>query len=453
MNVQKHTPPMLTESHRRPSTSAIIKDTWPIFIGMSSAMLTGWVDTVVASRLSVAAIAAVGICSFVFFFLFSFANGFATAFQRAVAASGTDYPERAGRQIMTTALLLAIGTSLVLAFGLWAVLDPVFQRIAPDAETTQLCKDFMSALLAGLPFYYVNTLMRGYLSARNKQKVFMRNNIVIQVANIILSIGLGLGMFGFPNLGVFGIGVATSCSYFIGTMLYVPTLANVYRPIPSTLRRVHPVSAPQLVRTAFVAGASLNLYALGWVVSFWIVGLGGQDNVAAYQIVAQLTLPAIYLANSFGVTAINFASIANVKILGSAAIDDALKVVRVSAIITLLYGVAATAVAPTVVDWLTNGTLAGPDYVTYVRLSVLILCIYTSGVVLVNTIQGFGKFAVAFAITVSSQWLIFLPLVWFSMSQLGIGLYGVFGAELAYRIAVCVLGFLVLSRLRRRSHN
>jgi Na+-driven multidrug efflux pump len=295
--------------------------------------------------------------------------------------------------------------------------------------------------------------MRGYLSARNKQKIFMRNNIVIQVANIILSIGLGLGMFGFPNLGVFGIGVATSCSYFIGTMLYVPILANVYRPLPSALRRVHPVSAPQLVRTAFVAGASLNLYALGWVVSFWIVGLGGQDNVAAYQIVAQLTLPAIYLANSFGATAINFASIANVKILGSAAIDDGLKVVRVSAIITLLYGVAATAVAPTVVDWLTNGTLAGPDYVTYVRLSVLILCIYTSGVVLVNTIQGFGKFSVAFAITVSSQWLIFLPLVWFSMSQLGIGLYGVFGAELAYRIAVCVLGFLVLSRLRRRFHN
>lgn len=415
---------------------SILYTTVPIFIGMSSSMLTSFVDTAISSRMNVSSIAAVGICSFVFFFLFSFANGFSTAIQRATVVEHAKDRETSGTSSLITGILLSVIVSIILCCFSFLNLNDFFNIIAPDSETAALCAEYMKPLIYSLPFFYLNTSFRGYLNASNRSGIYMRNNLIIQIVNVAAAVPLAFGYLGLPELGIAGIGYGTMIAYIAGTASYVISLVAIHRESRLRLAKPRADQSASLVKSALIAGAGLNLYALGWVISFWIVGRLGTDSVAVYQIIAQLTLFPIYVANSFGATAVNLVGVAIEGGFSRKAYSDGIRVSLMAGLITTIYCLLVAFFSKEILTYTTQGRISEYSYLLTIFLSLVILPLYTIGVVATNVIQGCNLFLRAFLVTSSTQWLLFLPLAWFFTESIGLGLLGVVLAEFIYRSAV-----------------
>lgn len=401
-------------------------------------MITSWVDTAIASRLSISAIAAVGISSFFFFFLFSFANGFSIAIQRSTVVEHVQNGNRAGTKSLVTGLSLSVIVSAIFAAAVFPELNAIFHAISPDRETALLAETYMKPLVYSLPFFYINTAFRGYLNASELSGVYMRNNLTIQIVNIVVSIPLSFGYFRLPQLGIAGIGYGTMIAYIVGTISYITSLIIINRNERLVFCKPKLEEMIVLTKASFIAGAGLNLYALGWVISFWIVGHLGQVSVAVYQIIAQVTLFPIYIANSFGTTVVNLVSTALAERNFAKAYSDGIRVPVVAGLITFLYALPLAFLSRWLLLLVSDGGISAP-YFTYILAgSVLILPIYTIGVVMSNAVQATDRFGRAFVVAFSSQWLVFLPLSWALVIYMGYGLLGILISEFAYRSMVVI---------------
>ncbi|MEG9883992.1 MAG: MATE family efflux transporter [Hyphomicrobiales bacterium] len=143
----------------------IVRRALPVFIGMSSVMLTSWADTVIASWLGVSVIAAIGISRFVFYFMFSFANGFSISVQSSVAAA--DESNQDASLFAGLTIGLSFAATLVV---LMLVINPFLKGfIAPEPKVAEQAVDYLLPLT--LAFILPFQCHQPGLSYRHRQSV------------------------------------------------------------------------------------------------------------------------------------------------------------------------------------------------------------------------------------------------------------------------------------------
>ena len=70
-------------------------------------------------------------------------------------------------------------------------------------------------------FILINSVVDTALHSYSNSKTPMYLAIVAAVLNVVLDLGLGLGYFGMPNMGVFGVALATVISYGVVAFLHL----------------------------------------------------------------------------------------------------------------------------------------------------------------------------------------------------------------------------------------
>ena len=187
---------------------------------MISQNVLNLVDTAMVGTLGNAALAAVGIGGFVVFMCQAFILGVSTGVQAMASRR-----KGAGR-ISEMAVPLNAGLLLVLIvspFITWIVLvflPDVYPFLNTDPEVIEQGVPYVQVRIFAVVFVGMNFAFRGYWSAIDLTRLYMKTLIIMHSLNILLNYILIFGKLGAPALGVTGAGLATSIATGVGTAIY-----------------------------------------------------------------------------------------------------------------------------------------------------------------------------------------------------------------------------------------
>lgn len=411
----------------------------PIVAGMLSQNLLNLVDTAFVGALGDDALAAVGLGNFANFMATAFITGLAAGVQSVAArrkgearASETAVPLNGG-------VALAVGLGVPLTIVLMVLSPYAFPRLTDDAGVAQLGVPFLQARLVGLVPMGVNFAFRGYWNAVDMSGKYLRTLVVMHVANVVLAWALIFGHLGAPRLGVTGAGIATTLATFIGTAYYVALAwrhareGGFLRAMPDreTVRSMLQVSLP--------SGLQQFLFAAGMTALYWIVGKVGTAELAAANVLTNVTLVAVLPGLGFGLAASTLVS----QALGRRDPDDARRwgwdVATLAAGVIAVLSVAAV-LAP---DLVLSGFLHDPATRALARWPLRLVAIMVPldaiGLVLMNAIVGAGDARRVMVVAAGLQWLVFLPAAYVIGPVMGGGILGIWILQGVYRLAQSAL--------------
>lgn len=214
---------------------------WPIFIETALFMLLGFVDVYVLSRYSdLAASAAqaanqvVSICTLVFTVI---SGASAVLISQALGAGDKERSSRIAALSVVFNLVLGIIMSGVLV----VFCKPFLTAMGATGDILKFANEYL--LIVGA-FIFTQALL-GAVSViiRNHgyTKVTMYVTVVMNIINTFFDVVFVLGLFGFPELGIKGVAIATSFSRIVGIIvLFIflfkkiekPSIFKMLRPFP-----------------------------------------------------------------------------------------------------------------------------------------------------------------------------------------------------------------------------
>lgn len=406
----------------------------PIMGGMASQNVLNLVDAAMVGSLGDAALAASGIGSFANFMSIAVILGLATGVQAMAArrlgegkVDETAVPLNGG---LLLALLLGIPLSLILIY----FTPEIFGVLNDDPEVVALGVGYLQVRLAAMVGVGMNFSFRGYLSAVKLSRFYMQTLLIMHTVNVFLNWVLIYGNLGAPKLGVMGAGLATTISIYLGTTIYFIIAlrksrdAGFFARIPGmdSLKTIMRVSLPSSVQQLF--------FATGMVTLFWIVGQIGTPELAATNVLMTLTLVAILPAIGLGIAGASLVGHA----LGREDAEDAARwgwnVAALAGLVGLGIGIPAIAFhAPLLGVFLKDpATLA--IAVTPLLVTAALISLDAAGMTLFNAHLGAGDSKRVMVISLSCQWLLFLPVAYVVGPVLGGSLLAVWTLNVGYRL-------------------
>ena len=406
----------------------------PIMGGMMSQNVLNLVDIGMVGRLGDNALAATGIGSFTNYLAISFIIGLSAGVQ-ALAARRLGEGRNSETAIpLNGGLLLALMIGLPLCIVLILTTPFAFNFLTGDPAVRELGVPYLQVRIASMIAVGMNFSFRGYWSAIHMTGVYLRTLLIMHAINIFLNWVLIFGNLGAPELGVFGAGLATTISLYIGTALYFFFAIRNARdkgflhgiPSRNTLWQQFRLSLPASLQQLF--------FSAGLVTLVWIVGRIGTAEVAAINILMTFHITAMLPA--FGIALASTTLVGNA--LGREDADDAAAWGWNCATLTFIYGAIMSLVLIPLADpilgvFLTNPQTRELAYLPMV-LWALMISFDTAGMVLMNALIGAGDTRRAMWISLIWQWLFFLPLAFLVGPVLGFGLLGVWIINVVYRV-------------------
>lgn len=410
----------------------------PIMGGMMSQNVLNLVDIGMVGRLGDDALAATGIGSFANYLAIAFIIGLSAGVQ-ALAA------RRLGEgRTSETAIPLNGGLMLALLIGapacvLLILATPfAYGFLTEDPAVRELGIPYLQVRILSMVAVGMNFSFRGYWSAIHMTGVYLRTLLIMHAINIFLHWVLIFGHLGAPALGVFGAGLSTTISLYIGTLLYFYFALRHTRdkgfldrvPSRSTLWQQFRLSLPSSLQQLF--------FAAGLVTLMWIVSRIGTEEVAAINVLMTFHITAILPA--FGIALAATTLVGNA--LGRGDVEDAALWGWNCAFLTFIYGVVMSVLLVPLAEPILAVFLTNPETRDIAHLPMVLWALMigfdTAGMVLMNALIGAGDTRRSMWISLTWQWLFFLPLAWLAGPVLGFGLLGVWVVNSVYRVGQAV---------------
>ncbi|MGB3786593.1 MAG: MATE family efflux transporter [Phormidesmis sp.] len=274
-----------------PEAHAFLKLAIPLAIAQVAQFAVSFVDTIMMGHLSTASLAAGGLASSTFQMSLTVVTGFVMSVGvLAAEAYGADKKHRLtglARQGLWLSFLLTIPFMLLLS-----QMTVVLTLLQQPETVVKLAQQYYSGISLGVLPALGFAMLRGYLSAFSLANVVTGVVAIGTVFNIACNYVLGFGKFGFPRLGLLGLGLGSSLSFWLmfGLFsLYIlrhPEL-NQYRfwrgwkhPNGKILLRLVAVGLPISVTLILELGMFITLA--------FMAGSLGTEVLAAHQISFQI---------------------------------------------------------------------------------------------------------------------------------------------------------------------
>lgn len=405
----------------------------PIIGAMVSQNVLNLVDAAMVGHLGSAAMAAVGISSFLNFLAVALFMGLATGVQTIVARRiGEDRPEEAAIPLngsLLLNLLFALPASIIL-FQLTPWFIPI---IISDPQVVAQAEPYMQMRLAGVIAIACNFCFRGFWSGIKQTHYYMWVLFAMHALNILLNYVLIFGHFGFPAMGVLGAGLGTTISLTLGTICHFLLCLKKGRKYGFMHGLPSMVSIRNIVRLSIPTSLQQFFFAAGFSMLFWIIGNISTDALAAANVLTNLTLVAILPCIAFGMSASTLVS----EALGRDNAEDAYQwACDVSSIAMLSISIIALPLLiipePILSIFLVEEN-ALAIAILPIQLVAIGLPFEALGMVMMSALMGAGATKTTMQISMGMQWLLFLPIAWFLGPVSGFGLTAIWIAQVIYR--------------------
>jgi len=413
----------------------------PITGGMMSQNVLNLVDIGMVGHLGDTALAATGIGGFTNYLAISFIIGLSAGVQALAARrlgeerySETAVPLNGG-------LFLALLIGVPLCAVLFLAIPSAYTFLSDDPAVIEQGVPYLQVRILSMVAVGMNFSFRGYWSAIHMTGVYLRTLLIMHTLNIFLNWVFIFGNLGAPEMGVFGAGLATTISLYIGTGLYFFfALRHAYDkgflhriPSRSVLWQQFKLSLPSSLQQLF--------FSAGLVTLIWIMSQIGTAEIAAVNVLMTFHITALLPA--FGIALAATTMVGNA--LGRGDTEDAAMWGWNAAAIALVYGILLSLLLIPFAEPLLGVFLSNPEtrQLAYwpMILWALVIGLDTTGMVLMNALIGAGDTRRSMWISVIAQWAFFLPFAYLAGPVLGFGLLGVWVVNGIYRAGqalVCI---------------
>ncbi|MGB6014808.1 MAG: MATE family efflux transporter [Nodosilinea sp.] len=276
------------------TTGAEVRAFLALAVPLASAQVAqaavGFVDTLMMGRLGTNTLAAGGLAAICFQLLIAVVGGFVMAVGPLVAQAFGAGQRSEIEAIARQGFWLSLGLSLPL-MAILSQMDRVLLALGQPAAIADLTGPYFQWILWGALPALGFAMLRGYVSALAQAQVVIVIVLVGTAFNIAGNYALGFGKWGFPALGLGGLGLASGLSYWLMFGLFLLyTLKHPSLKQYQFWRRWYWVQPP-LIGRMVVMGAELAItialeFSLFAVVTF-LMGILGPEVLAAHQTVYQ----------------------------------------------------------------------------------------------------------------------------------------------------------------------
>jgi MATE family multidrug resistance protein len=197
----------------------------PLAVAELGWMIMGFVDTVMAGRLSAAAIGAGSLGGMLFYPIVICATGMLYGMDTEVAQSVGARDDEAGRRSLIQGLWLAAFVGPLAAAALAAML-PLLRAIHTNPGVMELLEPFVKALLWGVMPLLFYTALRRYIQAIDIVKPITFAVVSANLVNFGGNWLLMYGHWGAPKLGLTGSGISTSLARVYIALVLLVTLVR-----------------------------------------------------------------------------------------------------------------------------------------------------------------------------------------------------------------------------------
>lgn len=259
----------------------------PIVLNQVGHMSMGLVDTLVAGHISTTALAGLGLAANFFWTFTSVCLGsllaLDTYFAQAVGAKDERALSRYLGQAFWSCALVAVASAIGVVIGSF-----LYLRLSPASATRDAFELYIHTIIWCIPSIFIFFVLQRYWQARHRVLAFTVMILSANVLNLVACSALGLGLWGFPKLGVRGIALATLLCR--GAML-VAALAFTWRQMkPPALRWPRLDGAMQLhyFRLGLPAAGHTALEIGAFTIAIFVVSTLGPVPLAAHHICLML---------------------------------------------------------------------------------------------------------------------------------------------------------------------
>jgi len=416
-----------------PRRARILGLALPIIGGMMSQNVLNLVDTAMVGHLGDAALAAVGMGGFVSFLCMSLILGIAVGVQATAARRKGEGRYNEMAVALNAGLLVVFCVGPFLSLALYNLVPVFYPHLVNDPEVVALGTPYLQIRILAIIFVASNFAFRGYWNAVDRSRLYMITLVIMHTCNILLNYMLIFGKFGFPELGVTGAGIGTAVSTAIGTSTYVFLGFKHARDEGFFQKRPTRRDVRQIVRLSIPSGVQQFFFSAGMTTMYWIIAKIGTAELAAANVLINITLIALLPGMALGISSATLVG----QALGRGDPADARQwgwdVVKVAAIMLSVLGMPMW-VAP---DLMLGVFLHNPETLDVARAPMRLIgatmAVEAVGIVLMHSLMGAGDVHRVMRLSISCQWLYFLPLAYLVGPVLGNGLLAVWLLNISYR--------------------
>ncbi|MDH3242998.1 MAG: MATE family efflux transporter [Saprospiraceae bacterium] len=402
----------------------------PMILEMVMEALFAVVDVFFVSRVSVNAVATVGLTESVITVVYAIAIGLSMATTAMVARRIGEGKKDAAAVAAVQAMVITFSFSLIISVAGFFYAEKILYLMGGDDDLVAEGASYTRIIFAGnfviMFLFLLNAVFRGAGDA----SIAMRALWIANGLNIVLDPCLIFGWGPFPELGVAGAAVATNIGRGIGVIFQLFVLFGGNSIIQ--IGRKHLRIAWSVVKRLFeVSLGGMGQYVIAsssWIFLMRIMSEFGEQAVAGYTISIRMLiftiLPAWGMANA-AATLVG-------QNLGASEPDRAELSVWRSAFYTMLFLLFVSIIYIVWAPDLVRIFHEGPLVVKYGTASLRIICLgyifFAYGMVISQAFNGAGDTRTPTVMNFICFWAIQIPLAyWIGITQ-GLGPNGVFWA-------------------------
>ena len=278
----------------------------PILGGQLAQTANGFVDTLMAGRVSAVDLAAVAVGASIWVPVYLFMTGVLMSATPVLSRTLGAQDYHRVNPIAQQGIWLALLTGLIAALALRSM-APVLHWLDVDEQLRPLVSGYLDALSWGMPGAALFLTLRSYTEAMSHTRPVLWISVAGLLINIPSNYVLIYGKFGLPAMGGVGCGWATSLVMWAmcALMLVYFRSSGAYGKARLRLRPLHlePATVGYLFRLGLPVGLSIFFEASIFSVIALLISTLGPTVVAGHQVALNFTSLVFMVPLSFALAA------------------------------------------------------------------------------------------------------------------------------------------------------
>lgn len=430
---------------RRPliSTSeqmaALSKLAFPLILAESSSLVMALIDLVMIGRLGTKALAALGLSVFSNRLIVASVEGLTSSVRGIVARRRGECSTETECLPLNAGLLIALVVGAPLAVISCLVTPLIFPLISSDPDVTRIGIPFLSILFLTIPAIGMHNAFSGYWTGVEKPRLYMLIILFMNCLNILLNYALIFGHFGIPALGATGAAISTATSLYVGVL--INGLILHFRFPKDGFLKAKPERA--LVMRMFELTLPINItqffFVSCYLVFLWFIGQVGTAELAAASVIVRITMILAIVAVSIGIASATVVS----RTVGEGDLAGAVQwgwsAGKLGIIAATLMGFPMLLFPKMFLSIFVSDPYTMSIAETPLRLQGAMIGIFSLIYIFGSTLGSLGDGKRVMIIFLATEWLLFLPVVWFVGPHLHYGLLQLWLVNLANSLLLTVL--------------
>ncbi|EIF44864.1 MAG: MATE family multidrug resistance protein [Zhongshania aliphaticivorans] len=385
----------------------------PIFGGQLAQSANGFVDTVMAGRVSALDLAAVAVGASIWVPVFLFMTGMlmsaTSVLARHVGAKQLQRVNPLVHQVVTIAVAAGVIAAVLLCNT-----GPLLEFMDVDPAMRPLVLEYLFGLSWGMPAIALVLALRSYTEALSHTRPVLLISVIGLLINIPVNYVLIYGKLGIPAMGGVGCGWATAIvMWLMAAMLLVYVHRHrAYKAVRLSISPWHwePRTIAYLLKLGLPVGMTIFFEVSVFCIIALFISQAGAEIVAGHQLTLNFTSLLFMLPLSFALAATTRVGLAR----GADDAEGLNRAVKVSFKITLCIGCSAAVMLILLKNWI---PLIYTDNATVIALAsylLLFAALYQiSDAIQVTAngcLRGFEDTSIPMVLTLFAYWGVGLPL-------------------------------------------